>query len=229
MSLNGFPNGKTPIAISPPPTLDLFVVADNLLARTGLAALLAAHPGWTVVGQSAGDDETGEQIAHARPDVVVYDFGWNAAGMLERLTSIVEEATPTLVLLPDDAYAGAVWAALHPVGARGLLLRDSSAETLRTAIAGVCAGLWVLEPALAANALAPVPAVDETPLEALTPREHEVLQLLAEGLANKAIALRLKISENTVKFHVNAILGKLNAQSRTEAVVRATRAGLILL
>jgi two-component system nitrate/nitrite response regulator NarL len=67
------------------------------------------------------------------------------------------------------------------------------------------------------------------PVEDLTPRELEVLQLLAEGLPNKAIGLRLSISEHTVKFHVNAILGKLGAQSRTDAVVRATRLGLIIL
>ena len=67
------------------------------------------------------------------------------------------------------------------------------------------------------------------PVENLTPRELEVLQLLAEGLPNKTIARRLEISEHTVKFHVNAIMSKLNAQSRTEAVVRATQLGLILL
>ncbi len=73
------------------------------------------------------------------------------------------------------------------------------------------------------------PSPPDAPAEALTPREREVLQLLAEGLANRAIAQRLAISEHTVKFHVNAILGKLNAQSRTEAVVRAARLGLLIL
>ena len=70
---------------------------------------------------------------------------------------------------------------------------------------------------------------DERPVEDLTPRELEVVQLLAEGLPNKAIAKRLGVSDHTIKFHVNAILGKLGAQSRTEAVVRATRLGLIVL
>ncbi len=72
-------------------------------------------------------------------------------------------------------------------------------------------------------------ASGDRPVEDLTPRELEVLQLLAEGLANKAIAQRLGVSDHTIKFHVNAILGKLGAQSRTEAVVRATRLGLIVL
>ncbi|MGH2536960.1 MAG: response regulator transcription factor, partial [Candidatus Promineifilaceae bacterium] len=79
------------------------------------------------------------------------------------------------------------------------------------------------------GALRPAAPLEEPPLEPLTPRELEVLGLLAEGLTNKAIALRLGISEHTVKFHLNAILSKLGAQSRTAAVVRATRLGLIPL
>ena len=91
-------------------------------------------------------------------------------------------------------------------------------------------GLVVVDPELAralpVNRLA---EEDALVVEPLTPRELDVLQLLAEGAANKEIARRLEISEHTVKYHVNAILGKLSAQSRTEAVVRATRAGLIML
>jgi two-component system nitrate/nitrite response regulator NarL len=108
-------------------------------------------------------------------------------------------------------------------GARGLLRRDTTPEPLLAALGAVLAGLLVLDPALGgslATRAAP-PAAD------LTPREVEVLALLAEGLANRAIAQRLAISEHTVKFHLNAILGKLGAQSRTEAVVLAIRLGLI--
>jgi two-component system nitrate/nitrite response regulator NarL len=110
-----------------------------------------------------------------------------------------------------------------------LLLRDSSAESLAAALQAAVQGLVILDAALA---VAVLPARDpeaELLVEALTPRELEVVQLLAEGLSNRAIAHRLEISEHTIKFHVNAILGKLDAQSRTEAVVRATRLGLILL
>jgi two-component system, NarL family, nitrate/nitrite response regulator NarL len=87
----------------------------------------------------------------------------------------------------------------------------------------------VLDPALAGALVAARTELPALPVEALTPREVDVLRLLGEGLPNKAIARRLGISEHTVKFHVNAILGKLGASSRTEAVVRATRLGLILL
>ena len=113
----------------------------------------------------------------------------------------------------------------------GLLLRDIEPEALLATVQAVARGLVVLDPELAAELLpeADEPGAVAPPAEALTPRELEVLQLLAEGLANKAIARRLDISDHTVKFHVNAIMGKLNAQSRTEAVVRATRLGLIIL
>ena len=92
-------------------------------------------------------------------------------------------------------------------------------------------GVAVLDPEFVTAVLPPMPLAAETlpELVELTPREQEVLTLLAEGLTNKAIAHQLAISDHTVKFHVNAILGKLNAQSRTEAVVQATRLGLLLL
>jgi len=99
---------------------------------------------------------------------------------------------------------------------------------LAAALHAVAAGLVALDPILAA-AVRITPEIITPPGEDLTPREFEVLQLLAEGLTNKAIALRLGISANTVKFHINAILQKLSAQSRTEAVVRASRLGLIIL
>jgi len=123
-----------------------------------------------------------------------------------------------VALLPDESQAVEAYMA----GARGLLPRDTGSERLAAALLAAAQGLAVLDPALAVPVLGgrdqAVPAL----VEALTPRELEVLQLLAEGLPNKAIAHRLDISEHTVKFHVNAVMGKLGAQSRTEAVVRAT-------
>jgi DNA-binding NarL/FixJ family response regulator len=109
------------------------------------------------------------------------------------------------------------------------LLREASATRLQASLQAVSSGLVVCDEALGA-ALMPTRHADFMPLmDALTPREFEVLRLVAEGLPNKIIAARLHISEHTVKFHVNALMGKLGAQSRTEAVVRATRLGLLLL
>jgi len=133
---------------------------------------------------------------------------------------------PTVVLAPDASHASEAWAA----GARGVLPRDVDGATLMGALVAVSRGLAVLDPERASGLFTPDSDESVSPaLGELTPRETQVLGLIADGLPNKTIAVRLDISEHTVKFHVNAILGKLGAQSRTEAVTRATRMGLIIL
>jgi two-component system, NarL family, nitrate/nitrite response regulator NarL len=132
---------------------------------------------------------------------------------------------PVVVLAADEEAAEGAWAA----GVHSLLSRRVEPEPLARALLATSEGLAVLDPMLASVLLRSTPRDDGTPLDPLTPREIEVLQLVAEGLPNKGIAARLGVSEHTAKFHVNAILRKLGAQSRTEAVVRATRRGLILL
>jgi DNA-binding NarL/FixJ family response regulator len=107
------------------------------------------------------------------------------------------------------------------------LLRNADAEALAAAVNALANGLTVLDRALASVMLPAASA--PAPAEALTAREREVLGLVALGLPNKAIAARLVISEHTVKFHINAILSKLGVQSRTEAVVRAVRLGLVMI
>ena len=194
------------------------------MAGAGLAALLADWPECTIVGQVAGKGDVSSALDSHRPDVVVWDLGWDPTDALERLADLGDGGPPVVALLPDEAHATEAWAA----GAIALLFRDTDIERLVAALNAVVRGLATLEPELAA----PLPARGRAPTplaEDLTPRELEVLGLLAEGLPNKTIAQRLGISEHTVKFHVNAILGKLGAQSRTEAVTRATRLGLILL
>jgi DNA-binding NarL/FixJ family response regulator len=205
--------------------LRVLIVADDPLARAGLASLLADRPGLTVVEQTSGDAGRLAEAQAARPDVLLWDLGWDPSATLEQMERSIDLPLAALALLPDPTFAADAWAG----GFRGLMLRDADAESIFDALAAVAQGLVVLDPQVAAR-LAPRDDAAPAPLpEELTPREEEVLQLLAEGLPNKAIALRLEISEHTVKFHVNAILGKLSAQSRTEAVVRATRAGLIVL
>jgi DNA-binding NarL/FixJ family response regulator len=205
----------------------VLIVADDPLVRAGLAALLDGEADCTVVGQVEGEADLVEAAGVYRPDAILWDLGWEAGGEPPWEPGELDElALPVVVLLPDEgALAAEIWTA----GAKGLLLRDANAGTLAAALQAAVAGLAVADPSLAS----PVLPVSGEPIdrlvEELTARELEVLQLLAEGLSNKAIGLELGISEHTVKFHVNAILGKLGAQSRTEAVVRATRLGLILL
>jgi DNA-binding NarL/FixJ family response regulator len=109
------------------------------------------------------------------------------------------------------------------------LSRGSHPEQIRAALLAIAHGLIVLDKEQYEAFLTPPTGTDETPVDPLTPRELEVLQLVAEGLTNRAIAFQLGISEFTVKFHINAILTKLDAQSRTEASIKAARLGLILL
>ncbi len=217
----------------PPLTNDVrvLVVASSPLARAGLTALLDGAAGMTIVGQSAGDHDLADALDIYRPDVLIWDMGWEPLQNLDRLAEVGR--VPVLALLGDEGTALEAAAALIGAGVRGLLLQDARNGTLAAALNALGQGLVVIPPAVAA-ALRAEPGLNADhaapPLvEALTPRELEVIRLIAEGLPNKNIATKLGISEHTVKFHVNAILTKLSAQSRTEAVVRATRMGLIAL
>ena len=211
--------------------LRVLIIADNLLARAGLASLLTAGDSLNVVGQVAGGDLLADDLDIYRPDVLIWDFGWEPEAPLERFSELADEwgsaPLPALILLPDEERAAEVAGLLRSANAGGMVLRESNADSLVAALNAVVQGLLVFDPMLAV--LPDNVALPEPPVENLTPREREVLQLLAEGLANKMIAQRLGISDHTVKFHVNAIMTKLNAQSRTDAVVRATRLGLIML
>ena len=201
--------------------LNILVVADDPLARAGLAALLGAVEGVALAGQGDGRSAA---VDDGEMDVVVWDLG-AAAGGLERLRAWVPEGAPVLAIVASAEEAAEALAA----GARGALFRDAGAERLAAGARAVAGGLVVLDDDMAGDLLRPpVPGSPEPP-EPLTPREREVLQLLAQGLANRAIGDRLGISERTAKFHVNAILAKLGAQSRTEALVQAVRLGLVTL
>lgn len=203
--------------------LRLLLIADDPLARAGLAALLADLDGCLLINQISSAALTADSplpFSNPQPDVIIWDLGWDPADFPDWQ----EITIPIVALLADESGASEAWAA----GGRALLPRDVDAETLLAAARAATQGLLVLDPQLAADLL-PAAESDLAPIEELTPRESEVLQLLAEGLTNKAIAQQLHISNHTVKFHVNAILRKLRAQSRTEAVVKATRMGLILL
>jgi DNA-binding NarL/FixJ family response regulator len=202
--------------------LRVVIMAHDPLARAGLAALLSNQAGCHVVGQIAPDGDWLPELDLYRPDVIVWDLGWESGPPPEALADLSEDGPPVIALVADEESALEVWTA----GARGMLFRHTPTETLLAAIHAVAHGLAALDPALA-RALPLARSVP--PGDDLTPRELEVLRLVAEGLANRAIALRLDISEHTVKFHLNAILGKLGAQSRTEAVVQAARRGLIAL
>ena len=206
-------------------TLRILIVADDPLARAGLAMLLAGQADCAVVGQLSAEAVGSADLDIYHPDVILWDLGWDPVPNLDLMAELSNATPPVVALLSVPTRAAEVWAA----GPRGLLPRDTVAAGLNAALAAVAQGLVVIDGDLSAALLPSGEQAPATAMGDLTPREQEVLQLLAEGLPNKAIASQLNISEHTVKFHVNAIMGKLGAQSRTEAVTRATRAGLILL
>jgi DNA-binding NarL/FixJ family response regulator len=202
--------------------LRLIVLADDPLARAGLAALLGLLPGCSIIAQGSSEllyEATGGGT-DLPVDVIVWDVGWETAN--REWDEPLAAGVPVLGLVADEEGH----AIARRIGCRGILARQADADQLAAAVPAVAAGLVVFSPALTSF---PEANANPAPLADLTAREAEVLGLLAEGLTNKAIAQRLSISDHTVKFHVNAILGKLDAQSRTDAVVRATRAGLLSL
>ena len=207
----------------------VLVVSANAFARSGLASLLGGLPGVIVAGTS-GVPEAGFLAGQLLPDVVLLDVG---DGELEDLDAVArfsgaQPSVPIVALAADQSGLGQALA----FGASAMLPSGSASETIAAALLGAIQGL-VLIPREELGSLLPVedpiePAV-RAPKESLTPRELEVLQLMARGLTNRQIARRLQISEHTVKFHAAAILGKVSARSRAEAVARAIGLGWILV
>ena len=199
----------------------VLVVSLDRLSRAGLAAVLDQQPGLSVVGQIPGDENSSLPLDVYTPDVIVWDVSWETETAMDNLGLLPEDAPPVLALAATGNQAAHARAA----DTQGILSRDSSPETLAAAIMSLSYGLKVTDRAASGGSAPIAPSSGSL----LTPREQDVLRLLAEGLPNKGVASRLEVSEHTVKFHVNSIMGKLNAQSRTEAVTLATRLGLLPL
>jgi two-component system, NarL family, nitrate/nitrite response regulator NarL len=212
----------------PERSLRILVVAADALTRAGLAAILATQSDLQSVGQLDPTENLDDALAVFQPDVILWDVGYVADDALDALAEFTQLSSapmiPILALLADSTLATAVWQA----GVRALIPRSAPIATLAAALQAAAANLVVLDTTSAGSILVPAIGLPYE-VEPLTVREREVLQLMAQGLPNKSIARELAISEHTVKFHVNAILSKFGAQSRTEAVVLASRAGLVML
>lgn len=213
----------------------VLVVAHSVVMQAGLVALLATDSSLEVVGSLADVRRLPSQVEQLQPDVVLLeweesDLEWIGALSGEVVGEEVPTATgPGIVLLMEDWQPSAI-ADLLRVGIQGILPDDATAEEIISTLQTVALGLTVLHPDIVTS-LPHSPTPSHSPISptSLTPREIEVLHMLAEGLGNKAIARRLTISEHTVKFHIGSIFSKLNASSRTEAVILGARQGLILL
>ena len=203
----------------------VLVVDDHPVVRQGLRAFLESRPGIVVVGE-AGDGATAVREAERlRPDVVLMDLVMPGLDGPAAIRAIRRGAPSARILVltsfaSDDQVVPAVQA-----GAAGYLLKDVEPAELETAIRTLHQGEGVLHPRVAGRVMAEL-AHGRTPLEALTPRELEVLRLLAQGLSNRQLASELVVSEKTVKTHVSSILAKLHLADRTQAALFAVRAGL---
>lgn len=208
-------------------SIRVFILAPTPALRSGLRALLEADEAIEVVGEAATPDSLEE---FAGLDVIVLA---DDELPLEALAStLIESEPPPAILLLSEQPAAARPLAHLPLRAWGLLPPDVEEDELAAAVFAVHEGLLAASPALLQPLLGPAPARsgdEEALVEELTPRELEVLELLALGYPNKQIALELNISEHTVKFHSSAIYAKLGATNRTEAVRQALRLGLITL
>ena len=203
----------------------VLVAADSAVVRAGLEAVIAQAPSLSLAG-SADFDRLAARIRELEPDIVLLEQRHGPDEALEPLAS----SGPVFVLLAHSEDASAIAASLR-AGVRALLPHDAAAHEIVAAIEAATQGLVVLHPDMLASLQIAEPSRrPPADLDAsLTPREIEVLRMLAEGLANKNIAFRLGISEHTVKFHIASIFAKLNASSRAEAVAIGMRTGLILL
>ena len=205
------------------------VVDDHPLFREGLVSLLEALDDTTVVGQAGDGEQALQVVAETSPDVVLMDLHMPLLNGVEATRQITAEhpgvAVLVLTMLDDDE---SLFAALQ-AGARGYLLKESSREDIRRALEGVASGQAVLDPQVAARVLGSVSpaagAADPSAFPQLTDREREILDLLARGLTNPAIAERLYLSEKTVRNHVSNVFAKIHVTDRAGAVARARDKG----
>ena len=212
----------------------VLIADDQQMVRQGFTVLLNTQPDIEVVGQAVNGIEAVGQVGEIVPDVVLMDIRMPELGGIEA-TARITAATPqvrvlVLTTFDLDEY---VYEALR-AGASGFLLKDASAEQLAEAVRVVAAGDALLAPGVTRRLIAEFSRLDprpRTPLRRrvgdLTERETEVLSLIAQGLSNAEIAVRLVVAEQTVKTHVGRILVKLGLRDRTQAAVFAYESGLV--
>ena len=227
----------------------VFIIAASDVVRAGLESLIAEEAALTVAG-SAVDWSTlaGQGTDGESPDVVIFDAEGHEEETLRSLPGYLEELSeghnvPALIVIGAEREAW-VREALRAGVVRAMLPRSASSGEIIATIGAVSTGLMVLDAETLAAVLPPsTSTVDDSSnaetydqrasleplLDDLTPREREVLEMLAEGFSNKEIAWRMNISEHTIKFHVASIFSKLGASTRTEAVMLGIRKGLVMI
>ena len=211
-------------------TIRILIVDDQLITRQGLRTLLAATPGIEVIGEAANGAEVIELAVSLQPDVILMDLKMPGINGIEA-TRRIHRTSPHIAILIVTIFADdtSVFPAIR-AGASGYLLKDADQAELVRAIQTVAAGGVIFSPGIARRVLqylaeppsnAPPQVFDE-----LTPREHEILELIARGYRNAEIAEQLVLSPKTVSNHVSNVLLKLQAADRTQLMLLALEAGL---
>jgi DNA-binding NarL/FixJ family response regulator len=211
------------------------VADDHQVVRTGFAALLDTQPDFTVLGTAADGGEAVRLSRELHPDVVLMDVRMPGTNGIEATRQLCtgSEPAPRVIILTTFDLDEYVYDALR-AGASGFLLKDVTAERLFDAVRVVASGEALLAPAITRRLIGEFARLRprqsrsaDMVLADLTPRETEVLRLIAEGLSNPEIADRLVVTEETVKTHVSRVLHKLGLRDRTQAVVIAYESGLV--
>jgi len=212
----------------------IIVADDHVVVRTGFAALLETQSDFTVVGTASDGAEAVRMSRELSPDVVLMDVRMPVMDGIEATRQLSEGPGPRVLILTTFDLDQYVYDALC-AGASGFLLKDVTAERLFDAVRVIAAGEALLAPAVTRRLISEFarlrPRPDGAPAPALgtlTPRETQVLRLVAEGLSNPEIAARLVVTEETVKTHVSRMLSKLGLRDRTQAVVTAYESGLVV-
>jgi DNA-binding NarL/FixJ family response regulator len=222
----------------PSPLISIVVADDHEVVRAGFATLLDTQQDFTVVGTATDGREAVRICRERRPDVVLMDVRMPVMDGIEATRQLAGpgEGGPRILILTTFDLDDYVYDALC-AGASGFLLKDVTAERLFEAVRVIAAGEALLAPAVTRRLISEfsrirprrvTPATSLAALDGLTPRETEVLRLIAEGLSNPEIAARLVVTDETVKTHVSRVLSKLGLRDRTQAVVTAYESGLVV-
>lgn len=208
-------------------TIRILIVEDQTLMRQGLKTILDLEPGFNVLGESADGQQGVDMALSIRPDVILMDVQMPMMNGIEATATICSVWPEAKIIIlttfgrDDYVYQGV------RAGALGYLLKDAPADHLIQTIRRVHAGELFIQPEIASRMLRELIRPQETPIEPLTKREQEVVVLLAQGQSNREIAQSLVVAEGTIKNHVSNILGKLQAENRTQAANIARRYGLV--
>ena len=207
-------------------TIRVLVIDDHTLFRRGVVALLSADAGLAVVGEAADALEGTGLAASMQPDVVLLDLNMPTVSGLQALPAIKEAAPHARIVMLTVSEDAEDLVACLQAGASGYLLKNIDADFLREAIRRIARGESVMSESMTAKLVREVQRPAEAPKPSLSPREQEILALIAKGASNKEAARELGVAESTIKIHVQHILRKLNLSTRVQAAVYATEQGL---